>query len=160
VRTERGDLRRIRVYSVAAKSLAERGVAERQAEAAEKRLRRHDVPIEVETCYADSASPGSTITCVAEFEKARLGGDALGAREKRAEDVGREAADMLAAEIRADAPVDEWAADQLVVWLALGGGEIRTSRITEHARTNVWVVERFLGDRVRIEGTAIRAGSP
>lgn len=159
-RVTRGELQRLRVLSVASRELEERQVAERQAEAAEQRLRRNDVPITLDATYVQTASIGSVVTCIAEFENARLGGDALGERGKRAEEVGREAADALGAEIRTGAAVDEHAADQLVVWLALGGGAYRASRITDHTTTNVWVTEQFLGPVVRIEDTTVRCDRP
>jgi len=33
--------------------------------------------------------------------------------------------------------------------------EVRASRVTEHARTNIWVVERFLPVRFFVEGKDI-----
>lgn len=160
-RTTRGDLKEVLVFSAASKGLEERAVADRQAEAAGKRLRRHGVPVRIEATYDPSSSIGSVVTCVAVFEDgSRLGADALGAPEKRSEDVGREAADALSAEIHSGAPVDEHAADQWILRLALAGGEIRTGRITGHTRTNVWVVERFLGPVLEIDDTTVRCVRP
>lgn len=160
-RLERRGPVEIRVLSFAARQLEERRVSERQAEAARQRLDRYRVPVRTEAVYGDTLSPGSVITCVAEFEGGvRLGGSALGRQGKRAEDVGREAADWLAAEIESGAAVDEHAADQLIVWLALAGGEIRASRISEHTRTSIWVTEQFLGKVFELEGDTIRCARP
>jgi RNA 3'-terminal phosphate cyclase (GTP) len=161
LRLEPGRLAGIRVSSFASRGLADRKVAERQAEAAVARLERHGVPVESEVSYGETLSPGSVVTCVARHEGGgALGGSALGALGKRAEEVGREAADWLGAEIASGAPVDEHAADQFVVWLAMAGGALRASRISEHTRTNLWVTERFLGKTFEVEGEVIRCIHP
>lgn len=154
-------LRVIRVHTAAAAALAERRVAERQSAAAAERLRGYGVEVEVESDYSDALSPGSVTVCVAEFEGgARLGGSALGERGKPAERVGREGAEELAAEIDSGGLVDRYAADQIIVWLALAGGTVRASRISEHARTNLWVTEQFLGRGVTIEGELLQCNRP
>jgi RNA 3'-terminal phosphate cyclase (GTP) len=84
-----------------------------------------------------------------------LGVCAVGRRGKRAEAVGREAAELLLEELSSDAAVDHWMADQLIPYLGLYGGSMHTSRVTEHVRTNIWVTERFLSRRFAIEGTVI-----
>ena len=159
--TERGALDRIRILSVASSGLVERRVAERQCEAAADRLRRYGVPVDAKSSYDNTLSPGSVVTCVAEFSGGRrVGGCALGARQKRSEDVGREAADRLRVEIDSGAPVDEHAADQLIVWMGMSGGAMRTSRVTEHTRTGIWVAEHFLGKAFEVEGDVIRSTRP
>ena len=85
----------------------------------------------------------------------RLGADSLGAKGKNSETVGEEASSKLINEINSGAPVDEHAADNLILWLALLGGKFRCSRISDHTRTAVWVVERFLGPIFRVEGTLV-----
>lgn len=154
---ERGRLVGLRVLSLAADALAERRVGERQAEAARDELRGQPRECRMETTYSRSMSLGSVATCVAEFEDGvRLGGSALGERGKPAEEVGREAARALVREIDSGAAVDVFAADQLIITLALTGGEFRTREVTEHTRTNVEITEAFLGKRFEIEGTTIR----
>jgi RNA 3'-terminal phosphate cyclase (GTP) len=159
-RLERGTLTGIRILSTASKFLAERRVAERQATSAAAALKRYGVPTREDVSYGDTASPSCVITCVADFEGGPLGASALGERGKSAEDVGKQAADQLGKEIDSNAPVDEFAADQLVPWLALSGGAYRASVISEHTRTNVWITERFLGPVVKIEGDVVRCLAP
>lgn len=160
-RVERGRLVQIRIFSTASRSLAERRVAERQATAAADVLRRFGARTHEEIEYAESRSPGSSITCVADLGGGqKLGGSALGQRGKAAEAVGREAAEDLARELESGAPVDAHAGDQLLPWLALSGGAYRASAITEHARSNAWVTELFLGKILEIEGEIVRCRSP
>ena len=39
---------------------------------------------------------------------------------------------------------------------AMSGGEIKVSEITEHVRTNIWVIEQFLPVKFEIDGKIIR----
>ncbi len=158
---ERGRLVQVRILSTASCSLAERRVAERQARAAAERLSGYGVPLHEESSYAESRSPGSSVTCVADLAGGqKLGGSALGEKGKPAEDVGKQAADQLAKELDSGAPVDEHAADQLIPWLAMAGGAYRASSITEHTRTNLWITERFLGKVLELEDHVIRCRAP
>ncbi|MEK6869003.1 MAG: RNA 3'-terminal phosphate cyclase, partial [Nanoarchaeota archaeon] len=81
----------------------------------------------------------------------RLGAGALGERGKKAEIVGEEAAKKLSAEIESKAPVDQHLADQLLQFLALAGGKIKASKITAHAKTNIYTIEKFLGKTFSID---------
>jgi RNA 3'-terminal phosphate cyclase (GTP) len=144
--TERGKLVSVEIHSVASQSLEERRVAERQTEGAREILRPHAFAPKVEARYSRTFSPGSVVTCVATFEDgSRLGGSRLGERGKPAEEVGREAAQALVREIESGACVDAFAADQLIIWMALSGGEFRTSELSSHTSTNMEVTEAFLG---------------
>ena len=74
---------------------------------------------------------------------------------KKAEKVGEEAALKLCMEIESKAAVDRHLADQLLPFLALFGGSIKTSEITDHCRTNMYTIERFLDKRFIVEGNVI-----
>ena len=81
-----------------------------------------------------------------------LGGDAIGEIGKRSEFVGEEAARNLMKEITAKATVDVHLADMLVPYVALAeeGSTYLTRSMTDHLETNLWLVERILGVRMRI----------
>ena len=128
-------------------------VAERQAKAAEGRLRElYGVPVEIETEVSRSLGPGSGIVVWAETDSLRLGGDALGKRGKPAEVVGREAAEELIGQLEPKKAVDRFLGDQLIPFLAFAGGEIGVTEVTNHLVTNIWVVEQFLGRIFEVEG--------
>jgi len=58
--------------------------------------------------------------------------------------------DELQRYLRASAPVGVRLADQLMVPFAIaGGGAFRTLPLSEHARTNLWVIEQFMPGRTR-----------
>jgi len=119
-------------------------VAERQRRSALEVLGDADI----EVLRADAPSPGSSIT----LWKGYKGACDLGERGRPAEDVGRRCAEMLKEEIESRGAVDCHLADQLIIYMALGGSsEITTSRITNHTRSSIWVVEKFLDANFEIE---------
>ena len=83
------------------------------------------------------------------------GATALGARGKPAEAVGKEAASAFRRFIESSAAVHRHLADQLLLYAALAEGTtiLLVEQITEHARTNMWVIEQFLGPRFEAEET-------
>jgi len=159
---EQGDLIQIKGISHASNDLQDANVAERQAKSAEISLRHYKCPINIRAEYSETLSTGSGITLWAIFSikkdeidlknPIRLGGDALGERNKKAEIVGKEAAQNLIKEIDSRAPVDIHLADQLLQIMALVPEcKIRTSKITNHTKTNIYAIEKFLGDTFSID---------
>jgi RNA 3'-terminal phosphate cyclase (ATP) len=150
--TERGPVDSVRVYSVASESLADPEVAERQADAAVETL-DEALPAttvrEAKVEYSGTASPGSAITVVADCAAGRAGFDALGEKGVPAEQIAARAVEPLLDWLDASAadapapPVDTHLADQLLVPLALAGGEVRVPRVTEHVRTNCETIRAF-----------------
>jgi len=160
-----GNLLQIRGISHASKDLEKAEVSERQAKAARFELSSLKVPIKIDLQYQETLSTGSGITLVAFFSREtdliykdsiRLGVDILGEKGKPAEDVGKEAALKLLEEISSKAPVDQHLADNLIPFLAIIKGKIKTSKITDHTRTNIYTVEQFLGKTFDIEDTIIK----
>ena len=156
------NLIQIKGISHASQDLQQAKVAERQAESAQKILRqKYGVPINVTSEYQDTSSLGSGITLWAIFSRnkddidennpIRIGSDALGEQGKKAEFVGKEAADNLIREIESKAPVDRHLADQILPFMALAGGSIRASEITSHCRTNICTVHQFFGEIFEVD---------
>ncbi|OGP81155.1 MAG: RNA 3'-terminal-phosphate cyclase [Deltaproteobacteria bacterium RBG_16_54_11] len=156
---ERGTIRMIRGRSHASDALRQRRVAERQQESAMACLKKAGVPCEIEVEYRPAASPGSGIDLWALAKNTVLGANALGARGKRAEDVGEEAAAALLRQLNSGAALDEWMGDQILPFLAVARGEstISTARITDHLRTNLWVINHFLPLETQIKEEKTRA---
>jgi RNA 3'-phosphate cyclase len=149
----RGELRHVEIVSCASRDLREQRVATRQAAACQNRLGLQ--PATVEVSHVESYSPGSVITAVAVYEQSRVGVDVLGERGKSSERVGQEAADKLQAEIAGDGTVDLHAADNLMLWVAIFGGEYSFAARTGHIETNAWVIEQFLPGALRLEGNRV-----
>lgn len=156
---DRGGLRIIKGRSHASEALRQRQVAERQREGATKILEGSSFPIDIEVEYRSTLSPGSGIDLWAITEDTILGSNALGARAKRAEEVGAEAASALFRQINCGAALDEWMGDQILPFLAVAGGESTVSvpHVTDHLRTNLWVIGHFLPVASRIEEEKKRA---
>lgn len=164
--TEQGTLLQIKGIAHGSSSLQEAQVAERMARAAKVTLGQQVLcPIHITTEYATTPSDGCGITLWAIFSKdkneidvknpIRLGADVLGEKGKRAEEVGSECAQKLLAEIKSSAGVDQHLADNLIPLLGLVGGEIKTSEITNHTKTNVFVVEEMVGRKFRSDNNIV-----
>jgi len=154
---DRGKLVKIVGVSHASCILMPAEVAERQAKSAGFHLGRLGCPVEIRNEYSETDGPGSGVMLWAVFSDGdsvspyRIGADSLGAKGKRAEDVGEEAAFRLIKQLESDAPIDENLADNLVPFLGLFGGEIKATCITPHTTTNIAVVEKFLGVRFHVD---------
>jgi RNA 3'-terminal phosphate cyclase (ATP) len=124
-------------------------VASRQASSAVRIIKdagMEDVRVAEERGEGDG--PGSGVALWAEIEGGpNIGADALGAKEKRAEEVGREAAEKLLAELKTGMAVDRHLGDMLIIYVAMAKGrsEIGVTELTMHAETMIWLTERFLG---------------
>ena len=157
--TDRGDLRRVEVRSVAAADLADAEVAERQAAAAADGL-GVDAPVDAEATYEETACPGSVVTLLAVYDRSRAGFSALGEPGTPAEAVAAAAVEDFERFCAGPAAVDRHLADQLQVPLALGGGRVTAPAVTGHLETNREVLEAFgydaavevRGDRVVVSG--------
>ena len=143
---DRGSLAAARVYSLASTDLADSEVARRQARAARDRLDDHDIPIEAtHEITVETRSTGSALAIDLTYEGGRGGFDALGERGVPAEEVAATATDeAVAFHERSPAPaVDRHLADQLLVFLALAGGELRVPELTDHVETSLSVLDAF-----------------
>lgn len=147
-----GKIEKIEGISHAASVLQKPEVAERQIKGAKQALRNFDGNIKIKGEYSDALCAGSGICLWAvSDEGAIIGADALGERGKRAEIVGKEAGENLLRELKLDAPIDGYLADQLIPYLALVGGSYRTTKISPHTTTNIYVAEKFLDVKFKIE---------
>lgn len=150
----------IKGVSHASKDLVGAEVAERQARAAKMALNKFEVPIAIRTEYSEAESIGSGITLFAGFSKTDemdiknpvvIGADNLGEKSKRSETVGEEAAKKLIEEIGSGAAVDAHLADNLIPYMALIGGKMKTSKITNHILSNIHVAEQFLDVKFKVD---------
>jgi len=155
--TERGSLKKILAISGASELLKSKKVAERQLQGAREVLGKLKLPMEERVEYYQTQCPGSQICLIAEFENTVIGTDNLGKLGKRAEDVGKEAALELLREQKSEACLDKHSADQLLPYMALASGksQVTVSEITNHCKTNIWVIEKFIDGKFEIKGNLI-----
>ena len=159
---EQHHLIQIKGISHASRDIEKAGVSERQSHYAQGILGKNfNVPIKIRSEYQDTLSTGSGITLWAIFSKnkndidennpVRIGADALGEQGKKAEIVGQEAAQNLIKEIESKSPVDSHLADQILPFMALAGNsKIKVSEITNHCRTNVYAIQKFMGEIFKV----------
>lgn len=141
---DRGERVGVRVRSLASESLAEAEVAERQAAACVDALEADGATVTDRTVgYAETASPGSVCSVRVDYAAGIAGTDALGEKGKPAEDVGEEAATAALGMGDHDAAVDARLADQLLVFLAVAGGELTIPRVTDHVETSLALLDAF-----------------
>ena len=147
----RGDLIRVRGLSHCVK--LPKDVAVRQAESARKHLVGEGIrePVDIGLEFYDPGKdphigPGSGIVLWAEAVNSILGADALGARGKKAEVVGVEAAEKLVRDLRLGVALDRYMSDNVLIYLALseGASVITGAEYSMHAHTALWVLRHFL----------------
>ena len=151
--TEAGEVKELTGISVASEHLRKPRVAERMAESARKIIETSGIKTKIETQYVDAQCPGCGIVLRSETSTgAIISADVMGERGKPAETVGEEAANSLLQTIESGAAVDRHLSDQLLIFMALAHGKsaITAPRLTNHAKTNIHVIQKFLPVEFRI----------
>ena len=147
-----GELREVRGISRAS-NLPDH-VARRQASSAAavlSPLHAAEIGVSIERALC----PGSAITLWATTSTGcRLGASALGKRGRPAEEVGRGAGEEIKSYISDGAPLDPYLLDQIIPYAALAEGRtiLRGVKLTNHAKTNIHVVRKFVDCEIEVEG--------
>ncbi len=144
-----------------------RHIAERQARAATDYLVKRGYGAYLRGIEVDDRTPavsqGTGIVVWAVTDQGVAGGDSLGERGKRAEVVGREAAERLAKVLDVRASVDDHALDNLVIYMALARGvsEVYAPAMTSHAETAIELCRMITGAKFEVrreeQGIVVRA---
>jgi RNA 3'-terminal phosphate cyclase (ATP) len=123
-----------------------RHVAERQLDSMERVLASSGIHVDSRTISEEQAdSPGSSVLAAVTSRGRILGADAIGARGKRAEEVGRDAAQRLVSTLRSRAPVDANLADMVAPLLSLlrGPSRLIVPEVSLHLITGLYVARLF-----------------
>jgi RNA 3'-terminal phosphate cyclase (ATP) len=101
--------------------------------------------IAIDTINVPTHGQGTFVYLECRYKSSLAGFSALGARGKKAESVGEEAADGLIHYYRSGAALDRHLADQIVLYLALSDHEsaFTTEAVTNHLMTNLWAIGPF-----------------
>jgi RNA 3'-phosphate cyclase len=155
-----GELGSLRAYVHTAKLPAH--VAQRMLEAAQRSL--DPCPVAMEAIVDDSApalGPGGAIVLVADRGLSRLGAGRVAERGVRAEALGEAVGREMRQDLALGVALDRHAADQLIVYLALAGGEssFTTVKATAHATTAIWLAEQFLPVRFEVSTPVAGGGT-
>ncbi|GAB4310296.1 MAG: RNA 3'-terminal phosphate cyclase [Methanobacteriaceae archaeon] len=128
-------------------------IAVRQAEAATKILEKKGYKANIDVqCNETSLGRGSAIVLWAKGNHA-LGGSDIGEPGKRAETVGKNAADELLDHISKNAPLDKYMGDQIIPYMAVTGkSTIKTAELTKHTVTNIYVAEKIMNKKFSVKG--------
>lgn len=158
---ERGPLMSITGRAIAGNLPAH--IPQRMADRARALLERAAPRIEIEPLRVRAACPGAALFLAAEYEHIRVGFNSLGARGKSSEAVAEDAVGALRAHNRSGSALDPHLADQVLLPLALARAPsaFTCEAVTNHLKTNAWVIEQFEAARVTMEkqqgkGTLVR----
>ncbi len=153
---ERGKIQAKEVTACASTALQTKKVAERMISAFLKEM--NDPVWKTQQQYVATASPGCFLHAHVNYENYPVGDDALGEKGKSSENVGKECAQKIQTLMNGEG-LDEYAADQVMVYLALAGrGRITTAKITDHMRTNAEVIEKFVNVKFSLSNDRITCG--
>jgi RNA 3'-phosphate cyclase len=89
---------------------------------------------------------GTGIVLLANYQNTVLGANGLGEKGVPAEKVAQNAVEGLLTEMNSSSTLDVHAADQFLPYMALAKGEsiFLAREVSNHAKTNIWLIEQFL----------------
>lgn len=118
-------------------------IAQRELNVVQEILQCRNRDLHVRT--ADAHGPGNVLIVECQSEHATEVFTGFGQRGVRAEKVAANVVRQVQRYRKANVPVSEHLADQLLLPMALGaGGRFRTMPLTPHATTNIHVIRQFL----------------
>jgi RNA 3'-terminal phosphate cyclase (ATP) len=126
-------------------------IAERELAVIEKKLGwSGDTLVSEEV--PDSPGPGNIVLLIVETEHVTEVFTGFGKRGVRAEAVADEAAQQYRQYLKANVPIGQHLADQLILPLAIAGeGRFRTLPLNDHATTQIGLVQQFLDVAVNVQ---------
>lgn len=124
-------------------------IADRMRSSAVARLAACGAPVRCESVVIagpDAMGQGGAIVLWQQFEHTVLGAGRVAEHGIRAEQLGEAVGAEVAADLAIGTTLDVHAADQILVYLALAGGEstFTVRELTAHAATAMWLIEKFL----------------
>ena len=156
---EPGGVERVRGLSLASHLKTEE-VGERMARQCRALLEQYGYSSEIEVLHDGSApQKGAALLLWAETTGGSLlGADQAGKRGRRSERIAEFVVDSLMEDLRSGATTDRHLADQLILFAALARGrtEYLVPKVSDHVLSNLWLVNKILGARTKIEGNLVR----
>lgn len=135
-------------------------VSQRMADRALKLLRQRGVSSDIRALDDDQAiQKGAALAIWAVTETGCiLGSDQAGKRGRRSEDIAAHVVNALMEDLKTGATTDRFLSDQLILFAALAAGrtEYLIPCMTDHIASNLWLVEKMLGTRTKVEGSLLR----
>jgi RNA 3'-terminal phosphate cyclase (ATP) len=129
-------------------------IVKREIESASSVLERNGFRVSkmIAESGGTSLSPGTSVLVFRQNGQEFIGCSALGERGKRAEDVGKEAADGFANEVSNRPNVDRHLSDMIVTLGCCTAGRttFKAPNITKHLETNLWITQKMTGMKYSI----------
>lgn len=155
---DQGRIREVSGISLSSHLERER-VSERMAERCREILEHRGFEVRLEIVRDQSArQKGAALLLRAETDTGcLLGADQAGKPGRRSESIAEFVAKSLLEDIDAGATTDRHLADQLILYAALARGETRyrIPTVTDHVRSNLWLVEKIVGAKTALTGTTL-----
>lgn len=153
---EPGRVLSVKGISIETSSLSPGRVAYRQKYACQHILEKYfqgtSLVEDFEAVNTGSDSPGSCLTSWIEHENCVNGFGQVGEAGLKAEEIGKNVAENIIRIYESGAALDEYAADQIIPFMAFAGNSIATApKMTGHMRTSIWLSESFLGKKINID---------
>lgn len=150
-----GRLIAIKGVSNASKDLEELDFANKDANDAIAQLTDYDAPINITRMHSDAKSTGAGLLIYGIFERERNQIFRTGiyrVSPKIKETMSEEVTSEFKRLINTNTPFDEFFADQIIPFLAIMTGQIKTTPIDEHLskhlHANMYVIEKFLDKKI------------
>jgi RNA 3'-phosphate cyclase len=151
--SDRGQLKR--VSGLAHVSNLPISIAERMKSEAEKiLLEQGDVAIDTMHYESPKAiGQGGALVLWAEFENTVIGASCLAEKGLKSEKVAQIASQELKLDMDAEASLDVHCADQVLPYMALADApsEFTVRKVSNHSKTNIWLIEQFLDVSFSVE---------
>lgn len=142
-----GKVKSVDIVSTASSQLKNARVAERQARTAEELLTKRGYFCKVKVRYSETRCAGSGMVIVVRRENGcLLGSSAIGERGVPAEAVAEIATSKALFNIDSGAMTDEYLSDQILPYMAFaeGNSSFSTPILTDHTKTNIFIIEQFM----------------
>lgn len=135
-------------------------VSERMISSCVNVLRRKGINSRIEEIHdKTSAQKGAALFLYGETDSGCLfGSDMAGKIGRSSEEIGKKVANFFLEDLQYGSTVDRHLADQIILYAALAEGTTvyKVPSMTDHVKTNLWLIEKILKANVVIEGHWIK----
>ncbi len=143
--------KRAKILSYASQHLQRAQVAERQSNTIVRGLKEVNIDSEVLNNSIKTNNPGSGILVFSKTGNTVIGGDFVGERKLRAEEVGNNAFKRYITTVKSQCTVDQFLADQILPIMSLAStpSVFYTPHLSNHTQTNITIIRDLLGVEIQ-----------
>jgi len=120
-------------------------IAERMKHACLQTIGSSNIKGHISVDQTTSLSPGTGMTLWTKESNGCLGSIGLGERGVSAESIGKKTSEQLLSYLNTGCTVDPYLCDQIIPFLALAKQDsvVNTFVLSNHAKTNIWLIKKF-----------------